>query len=109
MHSSNSPMRMHSKTPTNLPRLSHHRRRLQSCKPCDFDRRIPFSTARSRRRLKLKAFRKFDDMDEGLAATAALVKSKLHKTLQKFLEKNIVKKNLQVPSNLIPMRVPGCL
>ena len=42
-------------------------------------------------------------------ATAALVKSKLHKTLQKFLEKNIVKKNLQVPSNLIPMRVPGCL
>ena len=48
-------------------------------------------------------------MDEGLAATAALVKSKLHKTLQKFLEKNIVKKNLQVPSNLIPMPESDCL
>jgi nucleolar protein 58 len=45
--------------------------------------------------VKLKAFKKFDDMDESLAATTALVKSKLHKTLQKFLEKNIVKKSLQ--------------
>ncbi len=56
-------------------------------------------------------------MDEGLQATAALVKSKLHKTLQKFLEKNIVKKNLQVRQistlgcptpGYLPLRILDC-
>lgn len=45
--------------------------------------------------VKLQAFKKFDDMEESLAATTSLLKSKLHKTLSKFLEKNIVKKSLQ--------------
>lgn len=44
--------------------------------------------------MKLKAFYKFTDTTEALAATSALVESKLSKTLKSFLKKHIVKKEL---------------
>jgi len=44
--------------------------------------------------VKLKAFYKFEDTVEALAATSALVESKMGKTLKSFLKSNIVKKEL---------------
>ena len=44
--------------------------------------------------VKLKAFYKFEDTVEALAATSALVESKMGKTLKSFLKTNIVKKEL---------------
>jgi len=46
------------------------------------------------RSVSLRAFYKFQDTTEALAAATAIVESKLSKTMKKFLKKNIVKKEL---------------
>ena len=55
-----------------------------------------FSSAdKANKIVKLKAFSKFKDTHDALEATAALVESKLSKGLKKFLQKNIVEKDIK--------------
>lgn len=44
--------------------------------------------------MKLKAFYRFTDTTEALAAASSLIESKLSSDLKKFLKKNIVSKGL---------------
>ena len=55
-----------------------------------------FSSAdKANKIVKLKAFSKFKDTHDALEATAALVESKLSKGLKKFLQKNVVDKDIK--------------
>jgi len=45
--------------------------------------------------VKLKAFKKFKDTKEAMKAVEKLLQSKIPKTLQKFLEKNMLEKEIQ--------------
>ena len=47
------------------------------------------------RMLKLKAFHKFEDTSEALVAASAMLESSVSKPLKKFLQKNIVNKELK--------------
>ena len=48
------------------------------------------------RRVKLKAFHKFEDTAEAVQSATALVEGKLSAGMKKFLKKSIVSKELQV-------------
>ena len=45
--------------------------------------------------VKLKAFKKFADTREAMKSVEKLLQGKVSKTLQKFLEKNIVQKEIE--------------
>lgn len=45
--------------------------------------------------VKLKAFKKFKDTKEAMKSVEKLLEGKMSKTLQKFLEKNIVQKEIE--------------
>jgi nucleolar protein 58 len=45
--------------------------------------------------VKLKAFKKFSDTKEAMKSVEKLLQGKMSKTLQKFLEKNIIEKEIQ--------------
>ena len=45
--------------------------------------------------MKLKAFKKFSDTKEAMKSVEKLLQGKMSKTLQKFLEKNIIEKEIQ--------------
>ena len=45
--------------------------------------------------VKLKAFKKFKDTKEAMKSVEKLLVGKMSKTLQKFLEKNIVQKEIE--------------
>lgn len=46
-------------------------------------------------RVKLEAFSKFKDTREAVKATSSLLEGKLPKKLKKFLDKNIISKEVQ--------------
>lgn len=45
--------------------------------------------------VKLKAFKKFSDTKDAMKSVEKLLQGKVSKTLQKFLEKNIIEKEIQ--------------
>lgn len=45
--------------------------------------------------VKLKAFKKFTDTKDAMKSVEKLLQGKVSKTLQKFLEKNIISKEIQ--------------
>lgn len=47
-------------------------------------------------RVKLKAFKKFEDTAEAVQSATALVEGKLSATMKKFLKKNVVGDGLKV-------------
>ena len=55
-----------------------------------------FETAEGAEKVvKLKAFKKFKDTKEAMKSVEKLLQGKMSKTLQKFLEKNIVQKDIE--------------
>lgn len=55
-----------------------------------------FQTAEDAEKVvKLKAFKKFKDTEEAMKSVKKLLSGKVSKTLQKFLEKNIIQKEIQ--------------
>ena len=48
------------------------------------------------RRIKLKAFHKFEDTAEAVQSATALVEGKLSSGMKKFLKKNVISKELSV-------------
>ena len=55
-----------------------------------------FQTAEDAEKIvKLKAFKKFKDTEEAMKSVKKLLSGKVSKTLQKFLEKNIVQKEIE--------------
>ena len=61
------------------------------------------------RRVKLKAFHKFEDTTEALASTTALLESKLDKGLKSFLKKSILKKGLKDELAVADSKVGGVI
>ena len=53
------------------------------------------AAAAPRRRVKLKAFKKFEDTAEAVQSATALVEGKLSAGMKKFLKKTIVSKELK--------------
>ena len=55
-----------------------------------------FSTAENAAKIvKLKAFKKFKDTKDALKSVEKLIKGKLSKGLEKFLDKNLVQKGIE--------------
>lgn len=48
------------------------------------------------RRVKLKAFKKFEDTAEAVQSATALIEGKLSATMKKFLKKNVAGDDLKV-------------
>ena len=59
--------------------------------------------------IKLKAFKKFQDTTDALAAAASVVESKLNPDLKKFLKKHIVKKELSEQLAVIDSKLGGAI
>ena len=53
------------------------------------------SAEKAEKIVKLKAFKKFADTKEAMQSVEKLLQGKVSKTLQKFLEKNIIDKEIQ--------------
>lgn len=64
---------------------------------------------KARKTVTLQAFARFRDTSEALAATTALVESKLGKGLKKFLKANIVKKGLTEELAIMDSKVGGII
>ena len=60
-------------------------------------------------RVRLQAFQKFKNTTEALAATTALVESKLSKGLKKFLQKKVVDKGLQENLAILDSKLGGAV
>eukprot|EP00967_Tisochrysis_lutea_P141923 scaffold261413_cov39-Tisochrysis_lutea.AAC.3 len=56
----------------------------------------PVHPCTTRHRVKLKAFKKFEDTAEAVQSATALVEGKLSSTMKKFLKKNVVGDSLKV-------------
>lgn len=58
--------------------------------------------------VQLKAFHKFEDTTDAMAATTAIVEGKLGKSLKKFLKGSIVKKGLTDQLAVMDTKVLQC-
>lgn len=61
------------------------------------------------RSVKLKAFYKFEDTAEALAATSSLIESKMGKTLKSFLKTNMVKKEVTEELGVADAKLGGII
>ncbi len=59
--------------------------------------------------MKLKAFYKFEDTAEALAATSSLIESKMGKTLKSFLKTNMVKKEVTEELGVADAKLGGII